>query len=428
MGVVDGPILATLAKYFEQRRAFANGIAFAGSSVGSLVIAPLTSLLIGKYSIRGATLLLGGLWLNICVIGALLRPIDTGAAGAWQREGAGQGGGGGGRGGGPDEGGGGGGGLVEEGRPVSEGVGGGGGDAEREEGTDPEVPEEAKCDVEVNVIPCAENNEGKREEGRCDDEEEEEENDRWKKPEPKMVTSQSEHVHLKARLIQDLHPVLSSPSNGALGDGFKLSNPVIKALKIESGLCPASVLHKPMTKTLLATSLPDALHVQHTLPPRTPELHRRQDPTRARSLFGSNVSIPSLLYRGESILDLSRPARTAAAAVVAMDTTNNNHVVAKAEEAQGPDAGGSATYLEFLFNPTLLRELFILGCGCYAYYTPIVAFPAYGREMGIDTFEIAWTVGLIGERENGNGLSPAWFIWGRVGRERRLPPLGSLWP
>lgn len=61
--------------YFCERKALAYGIAMSGSGIGTFVLAPLVQLLIEQYSWRGALLILGGFVSNLCVCGALLRPI-----------------------------------------------------------------------------------------------------------------------------------------------------------------------------------------------------------------------------------------------------------------------------------------------------------------------------------------------------------------
>ena len=75
MGLLDGPVLASIGYYFRRKRSMASGIAWTGSSVGNLVLAPLLSFLISYYGIRGTLILMGGLWLHLCVIGLLLRPL-----------------------------------------------------------------------------------------------------------------------------------------------------------------------------------------------------------------------------------------------------------------------------------------------------------------------------------------------------------------
>ncbi|CAH2322127.1 monocarboxylate transporter 12 [Pelobates cultripes] len=69
------PAIAMVGQYFEKRKALAYGIAMSGSGIGTFILAPVVQLLIEQYSWRGALLILGGFVANLCVCGALMRPI-----------------------------------------------------------------------------------------------------------------------------------------------------------------------------------------------------------------------------------------------------------------------------------------------------------------------------------------------------------------
>uniref|UniRef100_A0A3P8XCA7 Major facilitator superfamily (MFS) profile domain-containing protein n=1 Tax=Esox lucius TaxID=8010 RepID=A0A3P8XCA7_ESOLU len=69
------PAIAMVGSYFCERKAMAYGIAMSGSGIGTFILAPVVQLLIEQYSWRGALLILGGVVSNLCVCGALLRPI-----------------------------------------------------------------------------------------------------------------------------------------------------------------------------------------------------------------------------------------------------------------------------------------------------------------------------------------------------------------
>lgn len=69
------PALTMIGKYFYHRRPIANGIAMAGSPVFLSTLAPLNSWLYDEFGWRGSFLILGGLLLNCCVAGSLMRPI-----------------------------------------------------------------------------------------------------------------------------------------------------------------------------------------------------------------------------------------------------------------------------------------------------------------------------------------------------------------
>ncbi|KAM8851596.1 LOW QUALITY PROTEIN: monocarboxylate transporter 12-B-like [Synchiropus picturatus] len=72
--------IAMVGKYFSERKALAYGIAMSGSGIGTFVLAPAVQMLIELYSWRGALLVLGGFVANLCVCGALMRPLDADAA------------------------------------------------------------------------------------------------------------------------------------------------------------------------------------------------------------------------------------------------------------------------------------------------------------------------------------------------------------
>ncbi|XP_039992046.1 monocarboxylate transporter 12-B-like [Xiphias gladius] len=83
MGILTGlgfalcytPAIAMVGCYFRRRKALAYGIAMSGSGIGTFVLAPALQLLIELYSWRGALLILSAFVANLCVCGALLRPI-----------------------------------------------------------------------------------------------------------------------------------------------------------------------------------------------------------------------------------------------------------------------------------------------------------------------------------------------------------------
>ncbi|GAA6222313.1 monocarboxylate transporter 2-like [Lates japonicus] len=69
--------LTIISKYFLAKRPLANGLAMAGSPVFLCFLAPLNQYLLDKFGWRGSLLILGGLMLNCCVAGALMRPVNT---------------------------------------------------------------------------------------------------------------------------------------------------------------------------------------------------------------------------------------------------------------------------------------------------------------------------------------------------------------
>ncbi|KAJ8245554.1 hypothetical protein GJAV_G00271980 [Gymnothorax javanicus] len=83
IGVIGGlglafnlqPALTMIGKYFYRKRPIANGLAMAGSPVFLSTLAPLNQYLFNSFGWRGSFLILGGLLLNCCVAGSLMRPL-----------------------------------------------------------------------------------------------------------------------------------------------------------------------------------------------------------------------------------------------------------------------------------------------------------------------------------------------------------------
>lgn len=83
VGVIGGfglafnlqPALTIIGKYFLVKRPIANGLAMAGSPVFLSTLAPLNQFLFDHFGWRGSFLILGGVTLNCCVAGSLMRPI-----------------------------------------------------------------------------------------------------------------------------------------------------------------------------------------------------------------------------------------------------------------------------------------------------------------------------------------------------------------
>lgn len=83
IGVIGGlglafnlqPALTMIGRYFFKKRPIANGLAMAGSPVFLSTLAPLNQWLFNSFGWRGSFLILGGLLLNCCVAGSLMRPL-----------------------------------------------------------------------------------------------------------------------------------------------------------------------------------------------------------------------------------------------------------------------------------------------------------------------------------------------------------------
>ncbi|XP_047215525.1 monocarboxylate transporter 4-like [Girardinichthys multiradiatus] len=69
------PSLIMLNRYFSEKRPLANGLSAAGSPVVLCCLSPLGQVLQYQYGWRGGFLILGGLLLNCCVCGALMKPL-----------------------------------------------------------------------------------------------------------------------------------------------------------------------------------------------------------------------------------------------------------------------------------------------------------------------------------------------------------------
>nr|XP_032648018.1 monocarboxylate transporter 3 [Chelonoidis abingdonii] len=72
------PSLIMLGTYFDKRRPLANGLAAAGSPVFLSALSPLGQVLLEKFGWRGGFLIMGGLLLNCCTCGAVMRPLEAG--------------------------------------------------------------------------------------------------------------------------------------------------------------------------------------------------------------------------------------------------------------------------------------------------------------------------------------------------------------
>lgn len=74
-GFSYGPALVVLGRYFDKKRGIATSLGNMGVSCGSLVFPPIIRVLLDSYGLRGALAVIGGILLNLCVAGALMRPV-----------------------------------------------------------------------------------------------------------------------------------------------------------------------------------------------------------------------------------------------------------------------------------------------------------------------------------------------------------------
>ena len=77
LSMVYVPAVIIVAFYFHKKRAFATGLAVAGSGIGTFLFAPLTEWLIEMYTWKGALIVIGGIMLNIVACGAVFRPLEA---------------------------------------------------------------------------------------------------------------------------------------------------------------------------------------------------------------------------------------------------------------------------------------------------------------------------------------------------------------
>ena len=75
-GLIYSPSLALIQVYFKEKKSLANGLAMSGPVAAQFITAPLWVFFLETYSVRGAFLLMTGLYLQILVFGTLLRPME----------------------------------------------------------------------------------------------------------------------------------------------------------------------------------------------------------------------------------------------------------------------------------------------------------------------------------------------------------------
>lgn len=68
--------VVSVAYYFDKRRSFATGISVCGSGIGTFIFPPIIQYLISEFGWRGCTVILAGIFLNMCVCGALMRDLE----------------------------------------------------------------------------------------------------------------------------------------------------------------------------------------------------------------------------------------------------------------------------------------------------------------------------------------------------------------
>ncbi|NXR50118.1 MOT2 protein, partial [Hippolais icterina] len=71
------PAISIVSHYFSKKRALANAIASAGECAFAFTFGPFFQWLISQYGWEGSLLIIGGIQLNICVCGVLMRPLAS---------------------------------------------------------------------------------------------------------------------------------------------------------------------------------------------------------------------------------------------------------------------------------------------------------------------------------------------------------------
>lgn len=75
-GMVYLPAVVMVGQYFHKRRALAQGLSTTGTGFGTFLITVLLKYLCEEFGWRNAMIIQGGITLNLCVCGALMRPLD----------------------------------------------------------------------------------------------------------------------------------------------------------------------------------------------------------------------------------------------------------------------------------------------------------------------------------------------------------------
>ncbi|XP_044037934.1 monocarboxylate transporter 6 isoform X2 [Siniperca chuatsi] len=72
------PSVTIMGHYFVRRRVFANALSSTGTAVGLTSLPLISNVLLSQFGWRGSFLILGGVLLNCCACGAVMRPIASG--------------------------------------------------------------------------------------------------------------------------------------------------------------------------------------------------------------------------------------------------------------------------------------------------------------------------------------------------------------
>ncbi|XP_073530500.1 monocarboxylate transporter 14 [Phyllobates terribilis] len=76
-GMVYLPAVVMVGQYFQKRRALAQGLSTTGTGFGTFLITVLLKYLCAEFGWRNAMIIQGAVTLNLCVCGALMRPLES---------------------------------------------------------------------------------------------------------------------------------------------------------------------------------------------------------------------------------------------------------------------------------------------------------------------------------------------------------------
>ncbi|KAM3931735.1 monocarboxylate transporter 14 [Leptodactylus fuscus] len=76
-GMVYLPAVVMVGQYFQKRRALAQGLSTTGTGFGTFLITVFLKYLCAEFGWRNAMIIQGAVTLNLCVCGALMRPLET---------------------------------------------------------------------------------------------------------------------------------------------------------------------------------------------------------------------------------------------------------------------------------------------------------------------------------------------------------------
>ncbi|XP_004455506.2 monocarboxylate transporter 14 isoform X2 [Dasypus novemcinctus] len=77
-GMAYLPAVVMVGRYFQKRRALAQGLSTTGTGFGTFLMTVLLKYLCAEYGWRNAMFIQGAVSLNLCVCGALMRPLSSG--------------------------------------------------------------------------------------------------------------------------------------------------------------------------------------------------------------------------------------------------------------------------------------------------------------------------------------------------------------